>query len=258
MWRSLMAQFTRRVRRAGKRPEPLRDGSGDSVTDHPLAPPQDRSYDGIAGAFYALYMDSSWLQYLDSWLLGLNLKAYQQWVQQQLEGIQHGPVLEVPIGNAPFFHTCLAYRRLPWIGIDLSFSMLRRLQKKCRRRGVEICLIQADVNHLPIRSESIHQVVSLFGLHCFRNKQQVVSELHRCLHPHGYLTATTLTVGSSKRADAYYRLYERDGSFAVGHDPAQLRALMHGFQESHSQVFGAAFAFTAQATPAEPSISSRS
>jgi SAM-dependent methyltransferase len=187
-------------------------------------------------------MDTPWLQGLDSWLFGLDNRHYRAWVAGRLAGIVRGPVVEVPIGGAPFLGTCPQYRELAWVGVDLSWTMLRRTQDKLLRTGADALLLRADAGHLPLRSGSMGAVVSLFGLHCFHDKPRVAKELRRSLALDGEVIISSLTLGTSALSDAYFHLLARDGTFDAGTTSARIKAVMTdaGFHGLRSECTGAA------------------
>lgn len=223
---------------------PIEDGIVDFAVANVDVAGGDRAYDDALGRFYATYMDHFWLQAFDNWLLGLSSRRYRAWVRQRFASLPRGPVLEVPIGGAPFLSECAQDRNVPWVGVDLSWTMLRHVQRKCRERGIRsVLLLRADASRLPIRTGAIPAAVSLFGLHCFHDKAAVLRELHRSLKPEGELFASSLVTGRSKLADRYYDLYRRSGAFTDDSAVAQLTSSVDvaGFQRVREEYSGAAW-----------------
>ncbi len=230
--------------RAGGHSWPVHDGIPDlrvgATDDNPRA--VDRAYDGIWGSLYAAYMNRAWLQVIDSWILGIHPRRYWTWVQQRLEAVKKGPVVEVPIGSGPHIKPATFYSHLPWIGIDLSLSMLRRVQRKCARLKMFPLLLQADARQLPLRTGCARAMISLFGFHCFNDPEKVTTEMSRVMEPHGHFVLTALTLGHSTLSDLAYRLHERDGTFAPGRFPEKLQTLLtrNGLSLMRRQMCGAA------------------
>jgi len=206
---------------------PRTDGVLDLAPAGDTSPSGDRPYEGSLAAVYGWMMSSPTRQRLDSWLLGLNVRQYYREVATLLERLGQGPHLEVPCGNLPFLGSTSAYRDTgPWIFADLSRAMLDQL---ARRLGpgdtAGHLLLRADVCGLPIGDGQVGGVVSLFGLHCFRDGDAVFAEWRRCLRPGGRLVLSTLTGDGPALSRRYYRFNQRDGSFAPARTAAEVIAL---------------------------------
>ncbi|WKB55737.1 class I SAM-dependent methyltransferase [Eleftheria terrae] len=210
----------------------------------------DHAYEGLLGESYARFMDSPWLQRLDAWLLGMKVDRYYEGVLSQLSRLGSGPHLDLPAGGGPFLRHAPAYRHSgPWLLADLSWTMLRRLRQKCQSMGLrDTFLIRADARRLPFNTGAIGNIVSLFGFHCFHEKDRVFSEMRRCLAPEGRIIASTLTTDGSALSRFYLRLHERDGTFATDNslDELQHHALAHSLDFHLVQRLGAAILFEAR------------
>ncbi|KAA2250734.1 class I SAM-dependent methyltransferase [Solihabitans fulvus] len=183
----------------------------------------DRPYEGFWAAFYGWVMSSPARQRLDSWLLGLDVRRYYRETVARLDECGDGPRLEVPCGSLPFHGRTRAYDAGPWIFVDLSRAMLDKLAR--RLDGTGHVLVRADACALPVRDGQLRTIVSLFGLHCFHDKDAVFAELRRCLRPDGRLVLSTLTSDGPARSRLYQRLNELDGTFAPAVSSARIAAL---------------------------------
>ncbi len=86
------------------------------------------------------------------------------------------------------------------IGIDKSIDLLKKAKKKRDEKGFsdnlnanKVDLILADMQFLPIRKNSIHNIFSIAALHHIktsRNRQMVISEIYRILKMSGLLLIT--------------------------------------------------------------------
>jgi|GEM_PF-3085264 len=189
-------------------------------------PRSDRPYEGLPGRMYATFMDHPWLQHLDAWLLGMDVDDYYERMREQLAALPPGPSLDLPSGGGPFLGRVSIYQRGgPWIFADLSWTMLRHVRHKCEALGLhEVVLMRADATRLPLRDRILHNLVSLFGFHCFHDKTAVFAEMGRCLRPEGRIIASTLTSDGPRRSRFYLKLNQRDGTFATNNSLHELRA----------------------------------
>lgn len=227
----------------GHRP-PWVEGILDLTADRGARPPLDRPYEGLGGELYAMFMDRRWLQHVDAWLLGMEVEGYYEQMLERLASLSSGPNLELPAGGGPFLASAALYRRSgPWLLADLSWTMLRRLRRKCEQLGLgEVVLLRADACQLPLRDGSLHNVLSPFGLHCFHDKRAVFGEMGRCLARGGRLVASTLTSDGPPLSRLYLRLNQRDGTFAADNSLQELReqARCQSLEVSALVQFGAA------------------
>jgi ubiquinone/menaquinone biosynthesis C-methylase UbiE len=205
---------------------PVHDHMVDFCADS-SATAQERAYEGILGRLYGLYMDSPLMQNMDAWILGLKNRTYRDWFLRRSAARIEGMFLDVPIGGAPFLAEAACYRAHPWIGVDVSLTLLKALNLKCKRLGLEnFILIRASVTSLPLKTATAHAAVSLFGFHCFPDKCTAAREISRVTAAGGPFLLSTLSTGHSRLADRYLRLFELEGSFAPGISPAQYKDLL--------------------------------
>jgi len=86
-------------------------------------------------------------------------------------------VIEISVGtgrNIEYLNPHAAY-----FGIDISFEMLKRCQKKMKRLKRDITLIQAEAEFLPIKNESFDVVFSAGGFNFFNDPGKSVNEMLR-------------------------------------------------------------------------------
>lgn len=86
-------------------------------------------------------------------------------------------VLETAAGTA----SNLFYlpKNIDYFGLDISFPMLKRAQRKARQAGREAELIQADCAYIPFRDEAFHHVFQMGALQFFEDPFKAVSEMAR-------------------------------------------------------------------------------
>jgi SAM-dependent methyltransferase len=227
----------------------IKDGVLDMTASALVVSAADRAYEGLLGHGYARFMDSLWLQRLDSWLLGMDVKRYHEEILARLARLPPGPSLEIPVGGGPFLEYAPTYQSGgPWIFADLSWTMLRRLRRKCEAMGLHgVVLIRANACRLPLCDGKLRNIVSLFGLHCFHDKAAVFSEMRRCLASDGRVVASTLTSDGPPLSRFYLRLHQYDGTFAADNSLHELNS--HAQQQllwlDISQRLGAAVLFEA-------------
>lgn len=101
-------------------------------------------------------------------------------------------VLEVGCGSAMCARWLAAHGALP-VAFDLSAGMLRHARDGARRSGIDVPLLQADAQYLPLRDESFDIVCTAFGAIQFvADSARLMREVARVLRPGGrWVFATT-------------------------------------------------------------------
>ena len=115
-----------------------------------------------------------------------------------------GIVLDVPSGGGTML-PLLARGGLRGrvIEADLGAAMLERAERMAERvPELDVALLQADAQDLPLVDGSVAAAVSLNGLHCIPDPRAFCRELGRVIEPGGRLWMITLVSGGSRRADA--------------------------------------------------------
>ena len=128
-----------------------------------------------------------------------------------------GVLLDVPVGTGLF--TCSRYAGFPnatIVAIDYSMGMLQEARMRFLEHGVNnVCLFRADVANLPVTDSAVDIVLSMAGLHAFRDKQGAIKEMRRVVREQGTLLAGFYVRGVRRRADWIIRhILARRGYFS--------------------------------------------
>lgn len=91
------------------------------------------------------------------------------------------------------------------VAADLGTAMLRRAAVRRDRCGLDVALLRADAQELPLRDASVDAAVSLNGLHVMPEPHRFLAELGRVVRPGGRLFLITLVSGGTRRGDAVIR-----------------------------------------------------
>jgi SAM-dependent methyltransferase len=114
-----------------------------------------------------------------------------------------GVLLDVPVGTGLF--TCSRYAGFPdatIVAVDYSMGMLQQARKRFLEHGVNnVHLFRADVANLPVTDGAFDIVLSMAGLHAFRDKRGAIKEMRRVLREQGTLLADCYVRGVRRRAD---------------------------------------------------------
>lgn len=140
-----------------------------SISGSPLA--QQRFYDRLAPAYDFL----SRLHEIVSWRAG----SWRDEYLRELHVDAGARVLEVSVG------TGANLLRLPptdYYGLDVSWRMLRRCQRK-RRRGSSVTLCQGLAEQLPFRAGAFDVVFHVGAINFFADKRRALSEMVRVARP---------------------------------------------------------------------------
>ena len=121
---------------------------------------------------------------------GINRKANRQLcaaVEKQI--LPSDRVLECACGTGLL--TCaMAPRCKSLVATDLSVSMLKRAEKKCRKYG-NVRFDKADILHLPFPDGSFDAVVAANVIHLLEEPRKALAELDRVCRPGGRLIIPT-------------------------------------------------------------------
>lgn len=115
-----------------------------------------------------------------------------------------GILLDVPCGGGTLL-PLLARGGLRGrvIEADLGAAMLERAERMAARvPELDVELLQADAQDLPLRDDTVAGAISLNGLHCIPDPRAFCAELGRVIAPGGRLWLITLVSGGTLRADA--------------------------------------------------------
>jgi ubiquinone/menaquinone biosynthesis C-methylase UbiE len=120
---------------------------------------------------------------------------------QELEVKSGGNVLEVSVGTADN----LRYLRedINFVGIDISWNMLRRARRNVRRWGLEADFVQGEAERLPFCDAAFDVVFHVGGINFFDDPGQAMQEMCRVAKPGSKI----VIVDETERV--VRRLYER-------------------------------------------------
>ena len=158
-------------------------------------------YDLLAPAMSALVWNCPPIRYVDAHHRGIGRT-------------DHGVYLECPVGTGLLLgHVRPERGGAPIVGVDLSWRMLRRAQRRLQQAGLSerVTLMRADPEQLPLKPGAVNSVQSVNGLHGFHDRQAVLAEFHRVLAPAGHLAGSTLVRGGGPLADMILRWFEQYG-----------------------------------------------
>ena len=180
----------------------LREGASTSGADFHAG-----RFDGLYGGLYDRVIQSRSIRQLAPLAYGdagpiPDLEGFAARVAASVP--EDGVLLDVPSGGGTML-PLLAGAGLGGrvIEADLGAAMLARAREMARRvPQLEVELLQADAQDLPLRDASVSAAVSLNGLHCIPDPAAFCSELGRVIEPGGRLWMITLVSGGTLRADA--------------------------------------------------------
>jgi ubiquinone/menaquinone biosynthesis C-methylase UbiE len=121
-------------------------------------------------------------------------------------------LLDVPSGGGtmlPRLWRCGYRGRV--VESDLGTAMIERAAQVAERVPLDIALLRADAQDLPLLDASVDAAVSLNGLHVLPDPRAFLMELGRVVRPRGRLWLVTLVSGGTRRADVVIRAGEVTG-----------------------------------------------
>ena len=119
-----------------------------------------------------------------AWRLSLGGQPIDR--QAYLEKIDLHPgewVLETAVGTGANLQHFPSHAH--YVGLDISYAMLRRCQDNLARWGREAALVQGDAQALPFREGVFDAVVHMGGLQFLTHPQQALEEAWRVTRPGG-------------------------------------------------------------------------
>lgn len=167
-------------------------------------------------------------------------------------GVKTSPgevVLDVPVGGAPPLRAAPGRLRGTYIGVDLSFEMLRRADVERQAEGLtNVVLVRGDITHLPLARRSVDRALCFNGLHVIPDKAAALRELHRVLRPGGLLHGNAVVSDPSQLGALLRPWFSRGWLFFHPADPAELQrlALDAGFVRWDQQRDGSMLYFEAE------------
>ena len=167
-------------------------------------------FEGLYGGLYDRVIQSDSLRRFASLAYGpagpvVHLDAFVGRVVDGTASAARGrtPVLlDVPAGGGTLLpRIAEAGYRGHVIASDLGTAMLRRAADQRDRSGLDVALLRADAQDLPLRDASVDAAVSLNGLHVLPEPHRFLRELGRVIRPGGRLFLITLVTGGTRRGD---------------------------------------------------------
>lgn len=93
------------------------------------------------------------------------------------------------------------------VGGDFCRPMLEEAQRKQRRRGAQIALVECDGLQLPFSDRSLDLVTIAFGFRNFANYRAGLAELRRVIKPGGLVAILEFSTPPNPLVRALYRFY---------------------------------------------------
>ena len=159
---------------------------------------------------------------------------------------QGGLYVEAPIGTGVALAPVVAdYHDTLIVGIDKSWNMLYKAQRRLRKLAAPFQLVRADYHALPLATGAVQSLQSLNGLHGFMDRVAVLDEFHRCLADDGFFSGSALVRAQTDVADALIERYERHGIYPMLRSPEYLLQQVRGahFHDVHFETHGAVMFF---------------
>lgn len=149
-------------------------------------------YDSFFGRVYSAYMEHPRLGRAVAWIVwGCDDKRYYESMAAIAEAPEGGTIVDCPCGAGPALRVLSPDSSVRYVAVDLSPSMLRRIRKKARQRGIAgIEFVKADAADLPLEDGSADLFLSYWGMHVFPDPRAAVAEIGRVLKPGGRLVGT--------------------------------------------------------------------
>ncbi len=176
-------------------------------------------YASAFGTVYSAYMERPWLaRRVSRAVWGGDLRPYYAAMEAVAEVPGGGTVVDCPCGAGPAFRALPAARAPRYVAVDLSPSMLRRAERRARRRGVEVEAVRARADDLPLPSGCADLFLSFWGLHCYEDPAAALAEAGRVVAPGGRLVGSTFLRGDGGLRQ---RLLVRPGAGDFGAVPTE-------------------------------------
>ena len=113
--------------------------------------------------------------------LGQAMKA-REYAADQLKFKEGMTVLDAGIGPGTMSQVILSRSSgLTIIGLDASVQLLHAARERFRSRAVEIHLVRATFEAVPVKDGSISRIVSAYAFRDSRNLDSAIDEFHRIL-----------------------------------------------------------------------------
>ncbi len=95
------------------------------------------------------------------------------------------------------------------VGLDISTGMLRQCEKKARRRGLSVGLIEGEGAHLPFPDNSFDAVLHFGGINEFDDVKGAIVEMMRVARPGSKIVISDEGLNPNRRPPLLTRLVAR-------------------------------------------------
>ena len=121
-------------------------------------------------------------------LYGLMVKwfpLWRNWISHTTPHILGPNVLEISFGTG--YLLAQYANKYKTYGVDYNWELSLLAQQNLRKNGARASIQQADVKHLPYRSESFDTVVNTMAFTGYPDGQKAIAEIHRVIKKDGRL-----------------------------------------------------------------------
>lgn len=174
----------RLVNRTNGRRYSFREGIPVFVDSAALGPQNakfQRMYDRIAWLYDAgLHLGNLWFRG--------ELIALRRQIGTRLELRPGHHLLYTSVGTGadlPYLAHEVGLESIEWVGVDLSFGMLRRCARRLRKYRETALLVQANAERLPLAGHTFDVALQLGGINFFDQPAAAVAEMVRVAKPGG-------------------------------------------------------------------------
>jgi SAM-dependent methyltransferase len=183
---------------------------------------RDDFYASPFGVAFSAYQEWPWLSRLIAMTVwGGDVRPCYESMSTIAEAAPGSTIVDCPCGAGVAFRALEPGKKVRYVGVDLSPSMLQRARKRAYARGLrEIELMQADATEIPLAGASVDLFVSYWGLHCFPDPAAALHEAGRLLRSGGRLVGSTFVKGDdSLRQRLLVRPWRGDfGAIGTAHE----------------------------------------
>ena len=167
---------------------------------------------GPFGTVYDLYIERPWLmRAIGRIVWGMDASILYTSMAPIGEA-RDVTILDVPCGGGVAFRALRPEQRVRYIAGDLCPKMLRRAERRTRKRSLnQVEFVEADMTELPITDSEVDLFLSFSGLHMVDEPERAVAEIARCLKPGGRLIGTAFFSDVSRRARTLFEIGARRG-----------------------------------------------